>query len=324
MNKLNKLFDPKQSRLTVFPIQYPEIWDFRNKQMSVFWTIHEIDFSKDKTDWDKLTSDEQYFLKFILSFFGSSDKIVNMNIEKRFIEAVTIYEVEMNYNWQKMMEDIHAETYSVMLDTYIKDKNELNKVFNALGNYPAIKEKADWALKWIDSDDATYCERLIAFACVEGIFFSGSFCAIYYFKKRGLLPGLCFANELISRDEGLHTDFAVLLYKTFLKGTKEDISEDRVKEIFKSAVEIEDNFIINAIPCRLIGMNSDMMSDYIKFVADRLLLQFGFSKIWHTSNPFDWMESISLQGKSNFFEKRVGEYTIAKNTNEKLDLDDDF
>ena len=246
-----------------------------------------------------------------------------MNIEKRFIEAVTIYEVEMNYNWQKMMEDIHAETYSVMLDTYIKDKNELNKVFNALGNYPAIKEKADWALKWIDSDDATYCERLIAFACVEGIFFSGSFCAIYYFKKRGLLPGLCFANELISRDEGLHTDFAVLLYKTFLKGTKDDISEDRVKEIFKSAVEIEDNFIINAIPCRLIGMNSGMMSDYIKFVADRLLLQFGFSKIWHTSNPFDWMESISLQGKSNFFEKRVGEYTIAKNTNEKLDLDDD-
>ena len=296
---------------------------FPNKQMSVFWTINEIDFSKDKTDWDKLTSDEQYFLKFILSFFGSSDKIVNMNIEKRFIEAVTIYEVEMNYNWQKMMEDIHAETYSVMLDTYIKDKNELNKVFNALGNYPAIKEKADWALKWIDSDDATYCERLIAFACVEGIFFSGSFCAIYYFKKRGLLPGLCFANELISRDEGLHTDFAVLLYKTFLKGTKDDISEDRVKEIFKSAVEIEDNFIINAIPCRLIGMNSGMMSDYIKFVADRLLLQFGFSKIWHTSNPFDWMESISLQGKSKKKKKRVGEYTIAKNTNEKLDLDDD-
>ena len=291
--------------------------------MSVFWTVNEIDFSNDKNDWDKLTSDEQYFLKFILSFFGSSDKIVNMNIEKRFIDAVTIYEVEMNYNWQKMMEDIHAETYSIMLETYITDKLELYKVFNALEHYPAIKQKADWALKWIDSDDITYCERLIAFACVEGIFFSGSFCAIYYFKKRGLLPGLCFANELISRDEGMHTDFAVLLYKTFLKGTKEDVSEDRIKDIFKSAVEIEDNFIINAIPCRLIGMNSDMMSDYIKYVADRLLLQFGFSKIWHVSNPFDWMESISLQGKSNFFEKRVGEYTIAKNTNDKLDLDDD-
>ena len=320
---MNNLFNPDESRLTIFPIKYPEIWNFRTKQMSVFWTINEIDFSKDKIDWEKCSSDEQYFLKFILSFFGSSDKIVNMNIEKRFINAVTIYEVEMNYNWQLMMEDIHAETYSVMLETYITDKIELNKVFNALENYPAIKHKADWALKWIDNDDATYCERLIAFACVEGIFFSGSFCAIYYFKRRGLLPGLCFANELISRDEGMHTDFAVLLYKTFLKGTSDDISEEKVKNIFKSAVEIEDNFIINAIPCKLIGMNSDMMSDYIKYVADRLLVQFGFSKIWHIANPFDWMESISLQGKSNFFEKRVGEYTIAKNTNEKLDLDDD-
>ena len=320
---MNKLFDPSESRLTVFPIQFPEIWNFRNKQMSVFWTINEIDFSKDKTDWDKLTSDEQYFMKYILSFFGSSDKIVNMNIEKRFIDAVTIYEVEMNYNWQKMMEDIHAETYSVMLDTYIKDKKELNKVFNALEHFPAIKEKADWALKWIDNDDATYCERLIAFACVEGIFFSGSFCAIYYFKKRGLLPGLCFANELISRDEGLHTDFAILLYKTFIKGTSEDISEDRIRRIFQSAVDIEENFIINAIPCRLIGMNSDLMRDYIKYIADRLLQQFGFAKMWHISNPFDWMESISLQGKSNFFEKRVGEYTIAKNDHGKLDLEDD-
>lgn len=320
---MNKLFDPSESRLTVFPIKYPKIWNFRRKQMSVFWTINEIDFSRDTADWEKLTSDEQYFMKFILCFFGSSDKIVNMNIGKRFIDEVTIYEVEMNYNWQKMMEDIHAETYSVMLDTYIKDKQELNKVFNALEHFPAIKEKAEWALKWIDNDDVSYTERLIAFACVEGIFFSGSFCAIYYFKKRGLLPGLCFANELISRDEGLHTDFAILLYKEFLQGTKEDISEERIHCIFKSAVDIEENFIVEAIPCKLIGMNCNLMSQYIKFIADRLLKQFGFNKIWNASNPFDWMESISLQGKSNFFEKRVGEYTIALNTNETLNLDDD-
>lgn len=317
---MNQLFDPKEERLTIFPIRYQSIWDFRNKQMSVFWTVNEIDLSKDLNDWKKLSKDEQFFLKHVLAFFGSSDKIVNMNIEKRFISKVTIYEVEMNYNWQKMMEDIHSETYSTMLDVYITNKEEKNELFNAINHFPAIHKKAKWAMEWIDNDKVTYTERLIAFACVEGIFFSGSFCAIYYFKKRGLLPGLCFANELISRDEGLHTDFAVLLYKTFLN----DIDEERAHEIFKSAVAIEEEFIVEAIPCRLIGMNSDMMRDYIKFVADRLLVQFGFSKIWYAKNPFDWMESISLQGKSNFFEKRVGEYTIAKNENEELDFDDDF
>jgi ribonucleotide reductase beta subunit family protein with ferritin-like domain len=323
MTTLNKciLFDKNEERLALFPIRFPEIKEFLDKQRSVFWTVNEIQLTKDNQDWEKLTNDERHFLKFILAFFAVSDKVVNMNIEARFIQQVKIYEVEMNYNWQAMMEDIHAETYSLMIDSFIKDEKEKNKLYNAIENYPAIKEKAEWALRWIDNDSSTFSERIFAFACVEGIFFSGSFCAIFWLKKRGLMPGLCFANEVISRDEGMHTDFAVLIYKTFLKNTSiiEDgkeiqltLTQERAYEIIQDAFLIESKFIIEAIPCKLIGMNSDMMKQYIEFVSDRLLCQFGFDKKWNTPNPFDWMDSMSVKGKTNFFEKRVGEYTIAK------------
>ena len=326
------LFDEKEERLAFFPIKYSVIKDFLDKQRSVFWTVNEIQLTKDTLDWEKLTEDEKHFIKFVLAFFAVSDKIVNINIEKRFINQVKIYEVEMNYNWQAMMEDIHAETYSLMIDTFIKDNKEKDKLYNAISNFPAIQEKAEWALRWIDNDDATFSERIFSFACVEGIFFSGSFCAIYWLKKRGLMPGLCFANELISRDEGMHTDFAVLIYQTYLEGTqytddngnKMDltITQERAYEIIENAFEIETKFITEAIPCKLIGMNSDMMKQYIEFVADRLLCQFGFEKKWKSSNPFDWMDSISVKGKTNFFEKRVGEYTLANTTsNDELEFD---
>ena len=318
------LFDEKQERLALFPIKFPLIKEFLDKQRSVFWTVNEIQLTKDTQDWEKLTDDEKHFVKYVLAFFAVSDKVVNINIEKRFMSQVKVYEVEMNYNWQAMMEDIHAETYSLMIDTFIKNTSEKNKLFNAIENFPAIKNKAEWALRWIDNDDVTFSERLFAFACVEGIFFSGSFCAIYWLKKRGLMPGLCFANELISRDEGMHTDFAVLIYKEFLKNTyytdetsekmNLTLTQEKAYDIIENALEIETNFITEAIPCKLIGMNSEMMKQYIEFVADRLLCQFGFKKKWKSSNPFDWMDSISVKGKTNFFEKRVGEYTLATTT----------
>ena len=317
-----KLFNPLEIRLALFPIKYDEIKKFLDHQRSVFWTVGEIQLSSDIKDWEtKLNDDIKHFIKHVLAFFAISDGIVNRNIEERIMGNICIYEVEMNYNWQKMMEDIHAETYSLMVDTLIKDNDEKQTIFDAIHNFPAIKEKADWALKWIDNDDITFSDRIFAFACVEGVFFSGSFCAIYWLKKQGLMPGLCFANELISRDEGMHTDFAILIYHTFLKGTyiekdtiKIDLtlSQDRAYEIIKNAVEIEEKFIIEAIPCRLIGMNEDLMRQYIKYIGDRLLTQFGFEKIWNVENPFDWMDSISVKGKTNFFEKRVSEYTMAK------------
>jgi len=319
-----KLFDPTEKRLALFPIKYDTIKDFLEKQRSVFWTVGEIQLTNDVKDWDiKLDDDTKHFIKYVLAFFAISDGIVNQNIDERITGDICIYEVEMNYNWQRMMEDIHAETYSLMVDTLIKDTNEKQKVYDAIHNFPAIKKKAKWALDWIDNDDVTFSDRIFAFACVEGVFFSGSFCAIYWLKKQGLMPGLCFANELISRDEGMHTDFAVLLYHTFLKGTyidteKDDVkidltlSQDRAYEIIKNSVAIEEEFIIEAIPCRLIGMNEELMRQYIKFIGDRLLTQFGFEKLWNVENPFDWMDSISVKGKTNFFEKRVSEYTMAK------------
>jgi ribonucleotide reductase beta subunit family protein with ferritin-like domain len=317
-----KLFDPSEIRLALFPIKYDEIKRFLDHQRSVFWTVGEIQLSSDIKDWEtKLNDDIKHFIKYVLAFFAISDGLVNKNIAERIMKDICIYEVEMNYNWQKAMEDIHAETYSLMVDTLIKNKDEKNKIYNAIENFPAIKLKADWALKWIDNDDVSFSERLFAFACVEGVFFSGSFCAIYWLKKQGLMPGLCFANELISRDEGMHTDLAVLIYHTFLKGTYEKkndvkidltLSQEKVYEIMKDAVSIEEKFIIESIPCRLIGMNEELMRQYIKFIGDRLLTQFGFEKIWNIENPFDWMDAISVKGKTNFFEKRVSEYTKAK------------
>ena len=317
-----KLFDPSEIRLALFPIKYDEIKKFLDHQRSVFWTVGEIQLSSDIKDWEtKLTDDIKHFIKYVLAFFAISDGLVNKNIAERIMKDICIYEVEMNYNWQKAMEDIHAETYSLMVDTLIKDKDEKAKIYNAIENFPAIKLKADWALKWIDNDDVGFSDRLFAFACVEGVFFSGSFCAIYWLKKQGLMPGLCFANELISRDEGMHTDLAVLIYHTFLKGTYEEkndikidltLSQERAYEIMKDAVSIEEKFIIESIPCRLIGMNEELMRQYIKFIGDRLLTQFGFEKIWNVENPFDWMDAISVKGKTNFFEKRVSEYTKAK------------
>ena len=327
-----KLFDPSEIRLALFPIKYDIIKNFLDDQRAVFWTVGEIQLSSDIKDWEtKLNDDIKHFIKHVLAFFAISDGIVNRNIGERIMGDICIYEVEMNYNWQKMMEDIHAETYSLMVDTLIKDNDEKDKIYDAINNFPAIKEKANWALKWIDNDDVTFSDRIFAFACVEGVFFSGSFCAIYWLKKQGLMSGLCFANELISRDEGMHTDFAVLIYHTFLKGTyiekdtvKIDLtlSQDRVYEIIKDAVEIEEKFIIESIPCRLIGMNEEMMRQYIKYIGDRLLTQFGFEKIWNVENPFDWMDSISVKGKTNFFEKRVSEYTMAKTiSSEDLQFD---
>lgn len=320
-----KLFDKKHTQLSVFPILYPAINDFLDKQRSVFWTVNEIDLNTDIKEWDtKIDENTKQFVKTVLAFFAISDRIVNINIEKRLISDIVIYEVERNYNWQKMMEDIHAETYSLMVDTIIKNKDEKNKMYEAIQNFPAIKKKAGWALKWIDNDNMTYSDRIFGFACVEGIFFSGSFCSIYWLKKQGLMPGLCFANELISRDEGMHTDFAVLVYNTFLKNTyildgekKIDLTlnEEKAFKIISEVVEIEEEFITEAIPCKLIGMNNDLMKQYIKFVADRLLNQFGFNKLFNVSNPFDWMDSISVKGKTNFFEKRVSEYNLAKKTN---------
>lgn len=327
-----KLFDVNEKRRSLFPIKYDSIKEFLERQRSVYWTVNEIQLSGDIKDWEtKLNDDTKHFIKYVLAFFAISDGIVNENIDERITGNICIYEVDMNYNFQRMMEDVHAETYSLMVDTLIKDKEEKNKIYNAIENFPAIKKKAEWALKWIDNDDVSFSERIFAFACVEGVFFSGSFCAIYWLKKQGLMPGLCFANELISRDEGMHTDFAILVYKTFLKDTYEEkngnkidltLSQEKVNRIIKEVVDIEEEFIINAIPCRLIGMNEELMREYIKYIADRLLTQFGFDKLWNIENPFDWMDSISVKGKTNFFEKRVSEYNISSGVdNDDLEFD---
>lgn len=306
LEKQEMLLKDNPNRFVLFPIQHQEIWEMYKKHEASFWTAEEIDLSQDNKDWEGLTDDERHFIKHVLAFFAASDGIVLENLGTRFLSEVQVPEARCFYGFQLAMENIHSETYSLLIDTYIKDSEEKQHLFNAMENIPCVSKKAEWALKWIGSDSC-FAERLVAFAGVEGIFFSGSFCAIFWLKKRGKMPGLTFSNELISRDEGLHCDFACLLYSQLTN----KLSEERVQQIIADAVAIEKEFVIDAIPCALIGMNSSMMSTYIEFCADRLLDALGYSKIWNVSNPFEWMEMISLQGKTNFFEKRVGEYQKA-------------
>jgi len=301
------LLSEDDNRYVMFPIKDNDIWSMYKKQIDSFWRAEEIDLSKDMVHWNNLKQEERYFIKMILAFFAASDGIVLENLGLRFLGDVQLAEARAFYGFQIAMENIHSETYSLLIDTYIKDREEKTKLFEAMNNFSCIEKKAKWAQKWINDKRSSFATRLIAFACVEGIHFSGSFCAIYWLKKRGLLPGLTFSNELISRDEALHTEFAVLLYNKLEK----KISKKRIQEIITEAVEIEKEFINEAIPCRMIGMNSTMMSQYIEFVADRLAVQLGNDKIYNSSNPFDWMEMISLEGKTNFFEKVVSDYSLS-------------
>jgi len=301
------LLSEDDNRYVMFPIKDNDIWAMYKKQIDSFWRAEEIDLSKDMNHWNNLKDDERYFIKMILAFFAASDGIVLENLGLRFLGDVQLAEARAFYGFQIAMENIHSETYSLLIDTYIKDREEKTKLFEAMNNFSCIEKKAKWAQKWINDKRSSFATRLIAFACVEGIHFSGSFCAIYWLKKRGLLPGLTFSNELISRDEALHTEFAVLLYNKLEK----KISKKKIQEIICEAVEIEKEFINEAIPCRMIGMNSHMMSQYIEFVADRLSVQLGNDKIYNSSNPFDWMEMISLEGKTNFFEKVVSDYSLS-------------
>jgi ribonucleotide reductase beta subunit family protein with ferritin-like domain len=295
---------PSLARFTSFPVRYSDLWDLYKKAVGSFWTVEEIDLAGDLKDWDKLNSDEQHFIKMVLAFFAASDGIVMENIDMNFSNDVQIAEARSFYAYQGFNESIHSETYSLMIDKLVRDPDEKGRLFKAIETSQAVKQKAEWALKWMQPD-SPFAQRLAAFACVEGIFFSGSFCAIFWLKKRGLMPGLSFSNELISRDEGLHQEFAVTLFKHLL----DKPSQSTIADIVRSAVDIEKMFIVDALPCKLIGMDSVEMSRYIEFVADRLLVQFGCPKIWNSENPFDWMETISLEGKTNFFEKRVGDYS---------------
>lgn len=301
------LLTEDESRYVMFPIQDQNIWSMYKKQVDSFWRAEEVDLSKDLAHWKGLTEEERYFIKMVIAFFAASDGIVMENLAMRFMNDVQLSEARAFYGFQIAMENIHSEMYSLLIETYINDKDEKNKLFNAVKTFPCIRKKADWAIKWINDKRSSFATRLLAFACVEGIFFSGAFCSIYWLKKRGLMPGLTFSNELISRDEALHCEFAILLYSKLLKKTR----KDKVYELIKEAVEIEKEFICEALPCRLIGMNSQLMSQYIEFVADRLVVQIGYEKIYKASNPFDFMELISLEGKTNFFEKRVSDYALA-------------
>jgi ribonucleotide reductase beta subunit family protein with ferritin-like domain len=297
---------PTLGRFTTFPIRYSDLWSLYKKAVGSFWTVEEIDLAADLKDWDKLTDDERHFIKMVLAFFAASDGIVMENIDMNFSKDVQIAEARSFYAYQGFNESIHSETYSLMIDKLVRDPDEKANLFRAIETSPAVKRKAEWALRWMGTgSDIPFAQRLAAFACVEGIFFSGSFCAIFWLKKRGLMPGLSFSNELISRDEGLHQEFAVTLFSHLLDKPSQSI----IMEIVRSAVDIEKMFITDALPCRLIGMDATEMSRYIEFVADRLLVQLGCPKVWNSENPFDWMETISLEGKTNFFEKRVGDYS---------------
>jgi ribonucleotide reductase beta subunit family protein with ferritin-like domain len=296
------ILDPSTARFTTFPIRYPDLWALYKKAIGSFWTVEEIDLAGDLKDWDKLNTDEQHFIKMVLAFFAASDGIVMENIDLNFSKDVQIAEARSFYSYQSFNESIHSETYSLMIDKLVRDPEEKAGLFRAIETMPAVKRKAEWAMRWMNPG-ASFAQRLVAFACVEGIFFSGSFCAIFWLKKRGLMPGLSFSNELISRDEGLHQEFAVTLYHNL----QDKLEDDTVHRIVLEALEIESEFITEALPCRLIGMDAQSMSEYIKFVASRLLNQLGCTQ--QASNPFDWMESISLEGKTNFFEKRVGDYS---------------
>jgi ribonucleoside-diphosphate reductase subunit M2 len=303
------LLSDEENRYVILPIQHEPIWLMYKKAMSSFWTPEEIDLSKDMDDYQALKDGEQHFIKNVLAFFAASDGIVNENLVERFCSEVKVLEAKFFYGFQIAIENIHSETYSLLIDTYIKDVQEKARLLNAIETVPSVKKKADWALRWINDDSSSFGTRVIAFAAVEGIFFSGSFCSIFWLKKRGLMPGLCFSNELISRDEGLHTEFAVLMYSML----HEKPDETLVKKIIQEAVHIEKEFITESLPCSLIGMNKELMSHYIEYVADRLLLMLKLDPIYNTQNPFEWMELISIQGKTNFFEKRVGEYSNKAN-----------
>ncbi|XP_057545155.1 ribonucleoside-diphosphate reductase small chain [Amaranthus tricolor] len=307
IEETDPLLTENPDRFCMFPIQYPQIWEMYKKAEASFWTAEEVDLSQDLRHWEtSLTSDEQHFITHVLAFFAASDGIVLENLANRFMKEIQVSEARAFYGFQIAIENIHSEMYSLLLETYIKDSAQKTRLFRAIETIPCVKKKADWALRWIDGAES-FAERLIAFACVEGIFFSGSFCSIFWLKKRGLMPGLTFSNELISRDEGLHCDFACLLY-TLLK---KKLTQEKIQGIVKDAVEIEREFVCDALPVALVGMNCDLMSQYIEFVADRLLGALGCEKVYGVANPFDWMELISLQGKTNFFEKRVGEYQKA-------------
>jgi len=309
---------PTMNRFTIFPIEHENLWTLYKKAQMSNWTAEEVDVASDMEDWKNLSDNERHFVKYVLAFFAGSDGIVFENINNNFADEVQYTEARSFYAYQVHNEMIHGETYSKLIDKYIRDSSEKKHLFDAVTTIDAIKKKADWALKWFDKS-RPFAERLLAFACVEGIFFSGSFCAIFWLKKRGLMPGLCFSNELISRDEGLHLEFALELFKML----KNKPSEEVIQQIVREAVEIEKGFIIEALPCSLIGMNSEKMSDYIEYVSDRLLKRAGFNKIWNTQNPFDFMENISLDGKTNFFEKRVGDYgKIDESTS--VTFDDEF
>ena len=309
------LLNSENNRLTIYPIKDTDIWNAYLRQLAAFWTAGELDFSKDHDDYNnKLNTNEQYFIKMILAFFSSADTIVNINLGERFSKDIKIREAIVCYDFQKMIENIHGETYSLQIENIIKDPEEKERLFKAVEHFDCIAEKANWALEWIESDK-NYAHRLIAFAIMEGVFFSGSFCAIYWLKKRNIMPGLCASNELIARDEGEHCCFAVLLYSKL----KNKVSETEVHDMFLGAVKIETKFICESLPCSLLGMNSDLMTQYIKFVADRLLVDLGYSKLWNVTNPFDFMESISLEGKKNFFEGRPTQYQKASVLNKTKD-----
>tara|TARA_Y100000389_G_C17467694_1_gene527136 strand:- start:628 stop:1692 length:1065 start_codon:yes stop_codon:yes gene_type:complete len=298
-----KILKDNPNRFVIFPIQYDDIWQFYKKAEASFWTAEEIDLQQDLVDWEKLNENEQYFVKNVLAFFAASDGIVNENLAENFVSEVQYAEAKFFYGFQIAMENIHSETYSLLIDTYVKNKEEKDRLFNALETIPAVQKKAEWALKWVESD--SFAERLIAFAAVEGIFFSGSFCSIFWLKSRGLMPGLSFSNELISRDEALHCDFATHLHNNHVTNK---VSKERIREIISSALEIEKEFITESLPVSLIGMNSKLMSEYLEYVADALLADLNCPAIFGTKNPFDFMSNIALENKTNFFEKRVGDY----------------
>jgi ribonucleotide reductase beta subunit family protein with ferritin-like domain len=316
------LLQETTDRYTMFPIKYDDIYQIYKRQVDSFWRPEEVDLSKDLNDWASLNSDEQHFISMVLAFFAASDGIVMENLNINFGQEVQVAEARAFYSFQSAMESIHSEMYSILIETYIKDKEEKNKLFKSLENYPCISKKAQWAQKWMGDKRSSFASRLVAFACVEGIFFSSSFASIYWIKKRGLMPGLTLSNEFISRDEALHTEFAILLYSKLNK----KINKKRVMDIIKEATEIEKEFITEALPCRLIGMNAKLMTQYIEFVADRLSLQLGYDKIYNSQNPFDFMEMISLQGKANFFERFVSDYALADKTktDDIFDMNADF
>ena len=323
--KAEPLLTENPGRFVLFPIQHNDIWQMYKKAEASFWTAEELDLAQDAKDWDKMSDNERYFISNVLAFFAASDGIVNENLLMNFSNEVQVPEARCFYGFQIAIENIHAEVYSLLIDTYIRNGAEKARLLNAIETIDAVKEKAEWCLRWTNSENASFAERLVAFAACEGIFFSGSFCAVFWLKKRGMMPGLCFSNELISRDEGLHCDFACLLYKDHLVN---QLPEETIHAIIGNAVDIEKVFVSQSLPVELIGMNSTLMCQYIEFCADRLLHALGVSKMYNASNPFDWMEMISLQGKTNFFEKRVGEYSKAgvgvKEEDQCFALDVDF